>query len=161
MSAIALFFKMPLSAIDGLRKAAIPQKRLFRGTIDLYNDYLRQHGQEVAQYRWSGYVLATLLPYLAEKRRIDLMNSEQGELAEFLCRTRGATHFIFTSAQRKSLLDRLATDLFSQDEMRGYFNEFNGTNEDEIGSAMLDGVVAFRECLGQLDDESVIVFMIA
>ena len=73
----------------------------------------------------------------------------------------GATHFIFTSAQRKSLLDRLATDLFSQDEMRGYFNEFNGTNEDEIGSAMLDGVVAFRECLGQLDDESVIVFMIA
>jgi hypothetical protein len=57
MSAIARFIKMPLSAIDGLRKAAIPQKRLFRGTIDLYNDYLRQHGQEVAQYRWSGYVL--------------------------------------------------------------------------------------------------------
>jgi hypothetical protein len=29
--------------------------------------------------------------------------------------------------------------------MRQYFNEFNATNEQEIGRAMLDGVSALRE----------------
>jgi hypothetical protein len=161
MSAIAHFVKMPLSAIDGLNKAAIAQKSLFRGRVDRYNDYLREYGREVVQYRWSGYVLATLLPYLAERHQIDLMNSGRAELAEFLSRTRGATHFIFTSEQRKSLIHRLASEPFSQDEMREYFNEFNATNEDDVGLAMFDGVVALRECLGQLDDDSAIVLMIA
>jgi hypothetical protein len=51
----------------------------------------------VAEYRWSGYVLATLLPYLEEKHQIDLMKSE--ELAAFLTNTTRATHFIFTPGQ--------------------------------------------------------------
>ena len=66
MSAIASFIKLPRAALDGLREAAIPKKGLFGPPRDTYIDYLRQHGQEVADYRWSGYVLATLLPYLAE-----------------------------------------------------------------------------------------------
>ena len=51
----------------------------------------------VAEYRWSGYVLATLLPYLEEKQQIDLMKSD--ELAAFLTNTTGTTHFIFTPSQ--------------------------------------------------------------
>ena len=54
-------------------------------------------GAAVAEYRWSGYVLATLLPYLEEKHQIDLMKSE--ELAAFLTNTTRATHFIFTPSQ--------------------------------------------------------------
>ena len=55
MSAIASFTKLPKSALEGLREA------LASGTD---YDYLRANGREVAEYRWSGYVLATLLPYL-------------------------------------------------------------------------------------------------
>ena len=45
--------------------------------------------------------------------------------------------------------------------MRQYFNEFNATNEQEIGQAMLDGVSALRESLGQIEDSSVVVFSIS
>ena len=85
MSAIASFTNLPKSALEGLRKAAA-------GGTDY--DYLSTNGRAVAEYRWSGYVLATLLPYLEEKHQSDLMKSE--ELAAFLTNTTRATHFIFT-----------------------------------------------------------------
>jgi hypothetical protein len=44
--------------------------------------------------------------------------------------------------------------------MRQYVNEFNATNEDEIGHAMLDGVRALHASLGQIDDGSAVVFTI-
>jgi hypothetical protein len=117
-------------------------------------------GREVAEYRWSGYVLATLLQYLEEKHQIDLMKSEYDELAAFLTNTTGATHFIFTPSQRTAFLNRLEPKSFSEEEVRQYFNEFNATNEQEIGRAMLDGVNALHESLGQIEDSSVVVFSI-
>ena len=118
-------------------------------------------GREVAEYRWSGYVLATLLQYLEEKHQIDLMKSEYDELAAFLTNTTGATHFIFTPSQRTAFLNRLEPKSFSEEEVRQYFNEFNATNEQEIGRAMLDGVSVLRESLGQIEDSSVVVFSIS
>jgi hypothetical protein len=149
MSAIASFIKVPKSALEGLRNAAA-------GGTD--HDYLSTNGREVAEYRWSGYVLVTLLPYLEEKHQIDLMKSEYDELAAFLTNTTGAIHFIFTPGQRSAFLNRLQPRSFSEEEMRQYFNEFNATNEQEIGRAMLDGVNALRESLGQIEDTSVVVF---
>ena len=151
MSAIASFVKLPKSALEGLRNAAA-------GGTD--HDYLSANGREVAEYRWSGYVLATLLPYLEEKHQIDLMKSEYDELAAFLTKTTGATHFIFTPGQRTAFLNRLEPKSFSEEEVRQYFNEFNATNEQEIGRAMLDGVNALHESLGQIEDSSVVVFSI-
>ena len=88
MSAIASFTKLPNSALEGLRKAAA-------GGTDYH--YLSTNGCAVAEYRRSGYVLASLLPYLEEKHQIDLMKSD--ELAAFLTNTTGATHCIFTPSQ--------------------------------------------------------------
>ncbi len=97
MSAIASFIKLPKSALEGLRKAST-------GGTD--RNYLSTNGREVAEYRWSGDVLATLLPYLEEKHQIDLMKSEYGELAAFLTNTAGndalylhpgSTHRVFKS----------------------------------------------------------------
>jgi hypothetical protein len=152
MSAIASFVKLPKSALEGLRNAAA-------GGTD--HDYLSANGREVAEYRWSGYVLATLLPYLEEKHQIDLMKSEYDELAAFLTSTTGATHFIFTPSQRTAFLNRLEPRAFSGEAMRQYFNEFNATNEREIERAMLDGVSALHESLGQIEDSSVVVFSIS
>ena len=151
MSAIASFIKLPKSALEGLRNSAAS------GTD---YDYLIANGREVAEYRWSGYVLATLLPYLQQKHQIDLMKSEYDELAAFLTNATGATHFIFTPSQRAAYLDRLESGSFSEEEMRQYFNDFNATDEREMGRAMLDGVAAFQQSLGQLDDGSVVLFSI-
>ena len=50
---------------------------------------------------------------------------------------------------------------FSEEAMRQHFNEFNATNEQEIGRAMVDGVSALRESLGQIEDRPVVVFSTA
>lgn len=100
MSAIASFIKLPKAALDGLRAAAVPKKRHFGAPRDLYPDYLQQHGQEVADYKWSGHVLATLLVCLQKQHQIDLMKSEFDELSTFLSQSRGATCFILTDTHK-------------------------------------------------------------
>lgn len=151
MSAVASFTKIPKAALAGLRESV--QNRSIHA-------YLKANGREIAEYRWSGYVLATLLPYLQETFQINLMNSEYDELNALLTDATGATHFIFSPAQKRAFLSRLGPDLFSEDELGRYFNEFNATNEQGMGRAMLDGVTVFRESLLQIDDDTVVVFSI-
>jgi len=158
MSAIASFIKLPKTSIDGLRAAAVPTKRFFGSPRDTYHDYLRQHGQEVAKYKWSGYVLATLLPYLNEQQ-ITLMRSDYDELGTFLSKTRSATHFVFTNGHKDAFLTRLGGE-FSEEALCAYYNEFNGTHETEAGKPMLDGIQAMRQSLSALDENSVIIFSI-
>src|SRR6266498_958778 len=99
MSAIASFIQLPTSALGGLRSAAVPKSTPRASTLDKYDQYLQQNGRPVAEYPWSGYVLATLLVFL-QQRGIDLMHSEQDDLATFITNARRATHFIFTDAHR-------------------------------------------------------------
>jgi hypothetical protein len=149
MSAIASFIKLPKAALEGLRQAVAS------GTD---YEYLRANGSEIVEYRWSGYVLATLLPYLQEKHQIDLMKAEYDDIAGLLTNTTDAAHFIFTPSQSSAFLNRLDPSLYSQEELRDYYNAFNETDAPEIGRAMLDGIAAFRDSLRQLDGASVIVF---
>jgi hypothetical protein len=160
MSGIASFVELPESDLVGLRDAATPRKRFLGKPKDTYHDYLAEHGRAVTHYSWSGFILATLLPYLQEKHGIDLMHSNHDELATFLTEARGATHFILTNAHRTAFEARLDPKLFSEADLRDYFNEFNGVNEPQMGKAMLDGVAAFHLCLGHLHDHSVVVTII-
>jgi|SRR5689334_3081745 len=159
MSAIASFIKLPKTALEGLREAAVPKKRLFGAPRDTYQEYLRRHGREIVAYEWSGYVLATLLTCLQKHHQIDLMHSEYDVLSTFLAKSRGTTCFIFTSAHRRTCLAKL-DEPFSEEKMRDYYNEFNSTTEEGAGKPMLDGVRAFRQSLNHLDDSSVILFSI-
>ena len=151
MSAIASFTKLPKTSLDGLRQATA------QGGFDRY---LQQHGKSVADYEWSGYILATLLPYLDEQQ-IQLMKSEHDELAAFLSQTLQATCFIFTDAHRQTYASRLSPQSFSEQTLRDYYNKFNATDEPDAGQPMLDGVRAFQQSLSALDGDSVIVFSIA
>ncbi len=159
MSAIASFIKLPKSALDGLRDAAIPKKRFFGAPRDTFHDYLSKHGTEVAEYPWSGYVLATLLPYLQEQHQIDLMRSEQDALSKYLSETRSATVFIFTPAHRTAYADKLGAE-FSEQSLRDSYNEFNASSEPDAGKPMLDGIRTIRQSLSALDESSVIIFII-
>ncbi|MFO1459475.1 MAG: hypothetical protein U1G08_08690 [Verrucomicrobiota bacterium] len=159
MSAIASFIKLSKSALDGLREAAIPKKRFFGAPRDSFHDYLRKHGAKVAEYPWSGYVLATLLPYLQEQHQIDLMRSEQDALSKYLSENRSVTVFIFTSHHRTAYADKLGAE-FSEQALRDYYNEFNGSSEPDVGKPMLDGIRAIRQSLNALDESSVIIIII-
>jgi hypothetical protein len=145
MSAIADFTRIPATAVEQLRSN--------------YDQTLQRQGEPAASYDWSGYVLATLLPYLDE-RGIKLMKSPYSALTNDLCKTRGATIFIFTPEHKDAYLSRLSPEQYSADELRDYFNKFNATKEAEIGQAMLDGIASIRESLASLDAASVIVFSI-
>lgn len=159
MSAIASFIKFPKKSLEGLREAAVPKKRFLFKPRDMYGDYLQKYGKEVVAYEWSGYVLGTLLPYLQEECQIDLMKSEFDELSGFLSESRGNTIFIFTVTHKQDCLEKL-TQEFSESTLRDYYNEFNETDEPEIGLAMIDGIKAFRESLEHVDNDSVILFSI-
>lgn len=158
MSAIGSFIQLPTNALSGLKSAAVPKKTFLGSTQDKYDQYLQQNGRSIAEYPWSGYVLATLLTYL-QQRGIDLMQSEHDELATFLTDTRRATHFVFTEAHKSAYLDQLSKP-FSEEELRDYYNEFNGAAEPEAGKPMLDGIAAFRDSLASVDKGSVILFAI-
>jgi hypothetical protein len=160
MSAMASFILLPQAALSGLRDAAVPKKRFFGPAKDTYWDFLAQAGREVGDYRWSGYVLATLLCWLKENHQTDLLTSHE-ELAEFLSKARGSTHVIFTKEQSDAYLERLDPSGLSVEQLRDYYNKFNGVNEPDAGMPMIDGVRAIRQSLAQLDDASVVVLVIA
>jgi len=143
--------KIPKTSLDGLRQAAAK---------DGFDSFLQQHGKSVANYQWSGFILATLLPYL-DAQQIRLMKSEYEELATSLSQGMQATFFIFTDTHRKAYVDRLAPESFSEQKLCDYYNEFNATAEPDAGKPMLDGIRAFRQSLSALDEDSVIVFCIA
>src|SRR3569833_2232042 len=149
MSAIASFFRLPLSAVDGLRSGASGAG---------YYRFLIENGAEVVNFKASGYVFATLLPYLQE-REIDLMTSEWDELSGYLTQARGATHFVFTAEHRSRCLDALDAQSYNEVELRDYYNDFNGCNDQQAGIAMLDGIKALQKGLASLSDGQIILFM--
>jgi hypothetical protein len=141
MSAIADFIRLPVKSIEQLRSDY---------------DQVVDQGKSAATYQWSGYVLATLLPYLDEQE-IKLMDSPYDALTTQLSEELGATIFIFTPAHKEAYHDKLSPSKFSSDKLRDYFNDFNATEETEIGQAMLDGISAIQQSLATLDSDSVIL----
>jgi hypothetical protein len=160
LSALASFNKIQYAALDGLKQAAVPKKRFFGAPKDVFFDFLQTNSSEVASYRWSGFVIATLLPYLEEKHQINLMKSDYDEMANYLSDTRAASFFILTETHKQRYLPQLVSDRFSENALRDYFNKFNRSNDTEVGVAMLDGIRAFHESLRQVDRESVIILSI-
>lgn len=159
MSMVASFIKLPTAALEGLRAAAVPKERQAGNPYDNYYDYLAKHGQEVANYEWDGYVLATVLPCLDEKCQMALMRSDYDELGTFLAKSLHASYFIFTNAHKQAYLAKLS-EPFSEQALCDYYNEFNETQETEAGKPMLDGIQALRQSLAALDENSVIVFSV-
>jgi hypothetical protein len=157
VSAIASFTKLPKASIDALRNAAIPQRRLF-GKKDVYWDFVQQHGVEVANYPWSGYVIAAVIPYLAEKHGIDF-SSGMDDLGTFLSETRRSSFIPLTHGDKEKYLQQLGQE-FAESDLRDYYNNLMGANEADIGPAMRDGILAIKHALGALDEGSFVLLHI-
>ena len=145
MSAIADFIRLAASKVEDL--------------LSEYEETLQRFGQPATSYEWSGYVLATLLSYLGE-HDINLMRSPYATITSQLGQSRSASFFVFTPSHKNDYLSRLSPEQYSADELRDYFNDFNATDEAEMGQAMLDGIICIRDSLSSLDADSVIVLSI-
>jgi len=111
------------------------------------------------EYAWSGYVLATLLPYLGEQG-IDLMHSDHDEVAATISQTREDSVLVLTSDQRERYVERLDPSTFDGAVLRRYYEELNETAAEGVEYAMLDGIAFFRDTLAPLDPAIVAVFII-
>ena len=158
-SAIGQSFVISESALPLVQAAASPRKRSVRGTSDEFWDVLGRETITRIEYSWSGYVLATLLPYLDEQG-IDLLHSEHDEVASTLSQTREGSVFVLTSDHRERYLARLDPSAFDGAVLRRHYEGFNETAAEGVDYAMLDGIAFFRDTLAPLESAIVAVFSI-
>lgn len=134
--------------------------KVFKGKRqDHYWEFLSAHGREIGHYDWSGWVLATLLPYLHEND-IDLDQSELDDLSAFLCAVRENSVFILTARHREKYLEKLDPAHYSESELHDYYVEFNEVEFDEAGKAMLDGITLIRKSLEEVTPQTFVLLEI-
>jgi gluconate kinase len=158
-SAIGQSFVIAESALQIVRAAARPRKRIVRGKSNEFWDVLGRQTITRIEYGWSGCVLATLLPYLDE-HGIDLVHSDHDEVASTISQTREGSLFVLTSDHRERYLARLDPSAFDGAALRRYYEEFNETAAEGVNYAMLDGIAFFRDTLAPLESAIVAVFII-
>ena len=147
-SVIGQSFVIPASALS----------RIVPGTDQVWD----VPGREIItriEYAWSGHVLATLLSYLDEQG-IDLLHSENDEVAPTISQTRGGSALVLTSDHRERYVERLDPSAFDGAALCHYYEEFNETTAEGVGYAMLDGIAFFRDTLAPLDSAMVAVLII-
>ena len=137
----------------------ISESALVGATLDDFRDVLGRESITRIEYAWSGYVLATLLPYLDEQG-IDLMHSDQDEVASTISQTREGSVFVLTSDHRERYLARLDPSAFDGAVLRRYYEEFNEMTAEGVDYAMLDGIAFLRDTLAPLQSAIVAVFII-
>jgi hypothetical protein len=152
-------FVIPESALPIVQAAASPRERIVPGASAEFRDVLGRETILRIEYAWSGYVLATLLPYLAEQG-VDLMHSDHDEVASTISQTRGASVFVLTSDHRERYLARLDPSAFDGAVLRRCYEEFNATAAVGVDYAMLDGIAFFRDTLARLESATVAVLVI-
>ena len=158
-SAIGQSFVISESALPIVQAAAGPRERIVRGTSDEFWDVLGRETITRIEYSWSGYVLATVLPYLDEQG-VDLMHSDHDEVASTISQTREGSVFVLTSDHRERYLARLDPSAFDGAVLRRYYEELNETAAAGADYAMLDGIAFFRDTLAPLQSAIVAVFII-
>ena len=157
-SAIGQSFVISESALP-IVQAAATAEGIVRGTSDEFWDVLGRETITRIEYAWSGYVLATLLPYLDEQG-IDLMHSDHDEVASTISQAREGSVFVLTSDHRERYLARLDPSAFDGAVLRHYYEESNETAAEGVEYAMLDGIAFFRDTLAPLESAIVAVFII-
>lgn len=132
MSAFAELYIIDEPTISGLKNASAAVPAATRA-------YMAEHMREIATFDGSGWIFASLLAHLKDKHGIDL----QREVLNII----GLVDFVFTVEDRNAYLDRLDPNLFTLDELRDAFNEFNRTDAPDIGRFMRKGIAFLREGL--------------
>jgi hypothetical protein len=121
--------------------------------------YLAETGTSAAEFDGDADIFAVLLPVLAEDFDIDLETSENGLIAE-LAELSNALVVILTEDERKSYLEKLDPEEFDAEELGELYADFTEDDDEDQGDAMLAGIEALHEALGEVGDSHVVVLMV-
>lgn len=157
MSSIADFRLIEIEKLGALRINAKPQKGFLGKVKDNFYSYLDQNTKSLKEYTWSGYIYATLLEYLNEKG-INFEESEYSELTTYLNDVRSSYYLIFTKSHKEKYIRELNLANFDESELASYYNDFNETDDEAAGKAMLDGIGVLQHNLNMVDEKTVIIF---
>lgn len=155
MSLIAEFKKMPIAKFEEWCLAVA-----IEGVAGDTDDFLQTHAKPLTEYDGSGYVYSALLEYLAESG-IDLEESEYAALASELAEEHYPLCTVLTNGHKQNYLNKLNLDNFDENELRDYYNEFNGADEEEAGSYMLEAIRVLQFNLREADETSVVLLTLS
>ena len=122
--------------------------------------YLADNGTVAAEFDGDGGLFAVLLPVLAEDFDIDLETSENalvGDLAE----RSNALVVILTADEHAEYRAALDPESFDPEELGELYADFTEEDDEDQGAAMLAGISALYEALGEVDDSHVVVLMVS
>jgi hypothetical protein len=119
VSAIAECYIVTPSALPAIRDAAMPKKSFLGKPKDTFFDVLRSQSSRRVEYGWSGYVIATLLPYL-DDQGVRLMKSSHDDLAHELSDKRQATFFVLTR-EHSTFLAALDPAGYTEADLQDYY----------------------------------------
>ncbi|WP_297370776.1 hypothetical protein, partial [Acidocella sp.] len=85
--------------------------------------------------------------------------SENGLIGDLAERSK-ALVVILTSDERHEYRARLDPESFDPEELGQLYADFTEEEDEDQGEAMLAGIIALHEALGEVDDSHVVVLMV-
>jgi hypothetical protein len=150
MAASANFTRLSRDELTGLVEAAQaddPQE---------FMAFLAANGTSVVEFDYDADIFSALLPILADDYDIDLETSEN-EIVADIAEAAEMLVFILTQEDQKKYLAKLDPDNFDEEELGALYEDFTEEDADDAGEAMLAGVAALFQALGEVDAEHVVV----
>ena len=123
-------------------------------------DFLLATGVSVVEFDGNPNIFPVLLPILAEDYDIDLETSENGIVSD-LAEACDALVVILTSEEQEKYLEALTPEQFSVEDLADAFEDFTEDDQEGAGEAMLGGIAALYQAVQEVDDDHVVIVMIA
>jgi len=147
MSSIATTTAIPVAALDAIAAAAVRRKSILPGEKDEFPLALARHGQALELFEHPGYLLGTVVAFLAESRGVDLGRSRHAEAAAAISRARGST-FLILGEEHLPLAGKLTDAGVTDAELTGFHGAVTGTSaRPEVAEAMREGIRFLRRAL--------------
>jgi hypothetical protein len=145
--------------LEKIAEAATPRRGFFGGVKDEFDAVLSRFGRTYPDFDHSGYVLATVLPYLADNG-VDLMKSEYAPISEAISSARGCSCFVITQGMRERHEAALAALSVDEDALAAYYQAFHETDGTDAGPPMVAGIVYLRSVLAATTRDMVAILII-
>lgn len=162
MSAIADFRLFETSKLNQLRDNAEirVEKKLFGNkVIDNYPSYLSLNSKKLKDFKYSGYIFANLLIFLAENKDIDLLKGAHDNIADSVIEKRKNTTIILTYDHREKYLSKLNADNFTLEELISFNKDFSDDDDAGLAKAEIEGIKALRENLELLTGDHEVILL--
>jgi hypothetical protein len=150
MAASTVFTRLPRADLAELVAAAR------NDDPQAFQAFLAANGTSVVEFDYDGDIFSVLLPVLADEYDIDLETSENETVADIAEATETLV-FVLTQDDQQKYLAKLDPENFDEEDLASAYEDFTDEEADSAGEAMLAGIAALHQALGETDAEHVVV----